>query len=220
MKKQCISYLIGEEYHLQSREFELPMADDGLEDGGYSLLGSRPSTSNASLKITTSAVAGLIGSGKESFASAYKVEKFKPTTHCWGSDSRIFCSSVDNQLLLIDPETSFVSSLYQPEDSNENFSFNLMTLHKEGLFAAGDDGILRCFNVSDDGIELKFQLLVNNPITSMDLSPEFQQIIVGSNQGSVHRYKIGADMEELFDDLCGSIVGICSLGGDRYVVCR
>lgn len=42
---------------------------------------------------------------------AYEVDRFQPITHCWGAESRIFCSS-KNQLILIDTETSIVKSLY------------------------------------------------------------------------------------------------------------
>ena len=107
---------------------------------------------------------GLVGTGKEDFDPTSEVERFQPLTHCWVSESHIYCSSPDNQLLNIDVETGTIEVIYRPptdedqEDDDEEledgeirdevevYQFHCMVFHAEGLLAAGDDGVVRCLN--------------------------------------------------------------------------
>ncbi|CAH1259174.1 CFAP43 [Branchiostoma lanceolatum] len=114
-------------------------------------------------------------------------------------------------------------SVFLPEGLREG-SLNCITLHKNGLYAGGEDGTLRLISLASKDGHLSDVCRVSSPITSLGFSADYQHLAVGTSRGSVHIYDPSApgSATDLLDVHFGNMVGLAPLGpGTKHcVTCR
>lgn len=57
-----------------------------------------------------------------------------------------------------------------------------IALHQDGLFVGGDDGVLRCLDVTSSTVQVVESFLVGAPISSLDWSLFFNVLAIGSSK--------------------------------------
>ena len=60
-------------------------------------------------------------------------------------------------------------------------SLNCLALHKKGLYAAGQDGVLRKIDVSQDKVRVVDSYAVGTPITSLSFNTLYSKLAIGSD---------------------------------------
>ncbi|XP_019644439.1 PREDICTED: cilia- and flagella-associated protein 43-like isoform X1 [Branchiostoma belcheri] len=114
-------------------------------------------------------------------------------------------------------------SVFLPEGLREG-SLNCITLHKNGLYAGGEDGTLRLISLASKDSYLSDVYKGSSPITSLGFSADYQHLAVGTSRGSVHMYDPSApgSAADLLDVHFGDMVGLAPLGpGTKHcVTCR
>lgn len=171
------------------------------------------------------------------------IKKVVPVSHCWTPTGDIYCGCQGGQLLKADTEKNQVHMMLRPQSQMESMElengrmqsmpedsdldtntatkskeigegcFQCIALHQEGLFAGGEDGVLRCLDVTSGTIQVVESVLVGCPISSLSWSLFYNKLAVGSTQGSVHMYDITnpTSIEPLFESHCGNFVGVAVL---------
>lgn len=99
-------------------------------------------------------------------------------------------------------------------------SFNCIVLHRKGLYAGGQDGVLRLIDIKSEDCKIIEQRAVGKPISSLTFSPSYKHMVIGSIQGTLHLYEAGntESLKMLKDLHWGTVVGIGCLPGNEYVV--
>ena len=59
-------------------------------------------------------------------------------------------------------------------------TLNCLALHREGLFAGGDDGILRCLDVNHGVVQVSDSWNSGAAISSLGWSPGYTKLAIGS----------------------------------------
>lgn len=98
-------------------------------------------------------------------------------------------------------------------------SMNCLGLHQKGLYAAGEDGVLRLINLKSDEFQVIEQSRVGYPISSLAFSQSYRHIALGSTKGSLFLYEAGApeSMRELKNIHYGNYMGMSCLSGSEYI---
>ena len=63
-------------------------------------------------------------------------------------------------------------------------SVSCIALHKQGLYAAGDDGVLRHLEVTNDRVRVKHAYPVGAPISSLTFNAPHTRLALGSSRVS------------------------------------
>ncbi|ESO90244.1 hypothetical protein LOTGIDRAFT_233795 [Lottia gigantea] len=76
------------------------------------------------------------------------------------------------------------------EDDNLLLQGCLTTLglHRKGLYAAGEDGVLRLIDIKGNEFRILEHCVIGEPVTSMSFNPSYKNIVLGSSQGSLFLY--------------------------------
>lgn len=65
-------------------------------------------------------------------------------------------------------------------------SMNCLALHKDGLYAAGEDGVLRHLEVSPtDRVRILASYPISSPVSSLSFSSSFQNLALGVTKVSL-----------------------------------
>ncbi|XP_021355562.1 cilia- and flagella-associated protein 43-like isoform X2 [Mizuhopecten yessoensis] len=98
-------------------------------------------------------------------------------------------------------------------------SLDCIGLHRKGLYAAGQDGILRLINLKSDEFHIIEQSRVGFPVSSLAFSHSFRHMALGSTKGSLFLYEPGApeSMRQLKDTHYGNYMGMSCLSGNEYI---
>ncbi|XP_033633066.1 cilia- and flagella-associated protein 43-like isoform X1 [Asterias rubens] len=67
-------------------------------------------------------------------------------------------------------------------------TLNCLALHREGLFAGGDDGILRCLDVNHGVVQVSDSWNSGAAISSLGWSPGYTKLAIGSPKGCLYLY--------------------------------
>ncbi|XP_072177751.1 cilia- and flagella-associated protein 43-like [Diadema setosum] len=89
-------------------------------------------------------------------------------------------------------------------------SMSALALHRDGLFCGGEDGILRCLDITKNIVQIRDSFNVGSPITSLGWSTTYSKLAIGSSQGSVYTYDhLNQDTPQpLVDTHHGNFLGI------------
>ncbi|XP_078310806.1 cilia- and flagella-associated protein 43-like isoform X4 [Crassostrea virginica] len=96
-----------------------------------------------------------------------------------------------------------------------------VSLHRKGLYVAGQDGIMRLIDLKSSEFKVVEQIPVGNPISSISFSPNYRHIAVATNKGTLHVHDVGAppdSIKTLKNIHWGNIVGVSCLAGNEYCV--
>ncbi|XP_074731329.1 cilia- and flagella-associated protein 43 isoform X1 [Strix uralensis] len=189
--------------------------------------------------LPVSAIAGLVGEEAETFMPRdYLKPSVRPTAHCWTATSEIYMGCKEGYVLAIDAERCSASVLQQkplPEymcklsdvvsyarrevqKSKGGKTKNLqkpvlfaMEFCKEGLYAAGSEGILFFYHIKGLQYEMKICADILQPISSLIFSPDYTILLLVTDQGTVYTYKPARSGETVkLLDTCSS----CFLAAD------
>ncbi|KAM7447734.1 Cilia- and flagella-associated protein 43 [Porites harrisoni] len=98
-------------------------------------------------------------------------------------------------------------------------SVDCLALHKKGLYVAGQNGLLRCLDVSSSELKIVEQIDVGCAVSSLMWSPNYRTMALGSPKGCVYLYDSEGSIAELLDIHNADFVGIdCLTAGTQYCV--
>ncbi|XP_064320171.1 cilia- and flagella-associated protein 43 [Phalacrocorax carbo] len=230
----------NDEHHLKRNPVKLPDRQGSVnlhKDLFFPV--SRSEDSYYGPDLPVSAIAGLVGDEAETFMPRnYIKPSVHPTAHCWTATSEIYLGCEEGYVLAIDAETGSVSVLQQkplpeymrkisdvvsyvrkevqkkkggkPKDLQKPALF-AMAFCKEGLYAAGSEGILFFYHIKDLQYEMKICADILQPISSLIFSPDYNILLLVTDQGTVYTYKPAHSGEAVkLLDACSS----CFLAAD------
>lgn len=61
-------------------------------------------------------------------------------------------------------------------------SFDAIALHRRGLYAGGQDGVLRLIEIKTEDCKVLEKCSIGQPITSLGFSPSYRHLAIGSSQ--------------------------------------
>uniref|UniRef100_A0A663MGL3 Cilia- and flagella-associated protein 43 n=1 Tax=Athene cunicularia TaxID=194338 RepID=A0A663MGL3_ATHCN len=189
--------------------------------------------------LPVSAIAGLVGDEAETFMPRdYLKPSVHPTAHCWTATSEVYMGCKEGYVLAIDAERCSASVLQQkplPEymcklsdivsyarrevqkrkgGKTKNLQKPVlfaMAFCKEGLYAAGSEGILFFYHIKGLQYEIKICADILQPISSLIFSPDYTILLLVTDQGTVYTYKPAHSGETVkLLDTCSS----CFLAAD------
>jgi len=98
-------------------------------------------------------------------------------------------------------------------------SADCLALHKKGLYIGGQNGVLRCLDITKPEPKMLEQIDIGCSITSLSWSPNYHTMALGSSKGSVYLYDSEGAVTELFDVHNSDFVGVdCLTAGTQYCV--
>ncbi|XP_075065290.1 cilia- and flagella-associated protein 43 isoform X2 [Mixophyes fleayi] len=182
-------------YHLKATRIKLPNEDGtvAVEDGHISQVDSQLSYFGPLMPIPS--IAGLVGNEAEGFKpKEQRKPVVKPNTHCWSSSSDLYVGCKGGRLLSINPETQKITVLSLTEQQiaeqspRPGGSIQTMALYRDGLYIAGNDGILWSCSIKGSEIKLEECWNAKEPIESISFSPDYKMLSIATNKGSVFIY--------------------------------
>ncbi|KAM5172544.1 cilia- and flagella-associated protein 43 [Mantella aurantiaca] len=215
-------------YHLKEKLMKLPN-EDGTVTADNEYFTSQIDTELSYLgpQMPVPAIAGLLGDEAERFMPK-ELQKpvVKPNAHCWSATSDLYVGCKGGQLLSINPETEMVTVLMDwqtagelPRGSVMKGSIDTMALYKDGLYLAGNEGVL--WSCSIKGSECKFEECweAKEPIESISFSPDYRMLSIATNKGSVYIYnhKHSQDPFQILNAYNEGLIGVDFLtNGSKY----
>ncbi|XP_022080763.1 cilia- and flagella-associated protein 43-like [Acanthaster planci] len=102
-------------------------------------------------------------------------------------------------------------------------TLNCLALHREGLFAGGEDGILRCLDVAHGVVQVLDSWSSGAAISSLCWSPSYSKLAIGSPKGCIHLYDHSnpGTADTLIDTHNGIFIAVAMLApGTQHCVVR
>ncbi|KAF7253151.1 Cilia- and flagella-associated protein 43 [Varanus komodoensis] len=203
----------NEEHILKSKPVRLPAEDGSLMNEENSFF-SHPNVSDPYFGplLPNSAIAGLVGDEAETFKPKDDIQPcVHPTVHCWTPTSDLYMGCEEGYFLKIGADTfkavivnqklspdakakkraTFRSLSHSSRKAEEgrrealNVVLLAMALHKDGLYAGGNDGCVRCYKLKGTTFQTEDCLEMNEPITNLVFSPDYIYLLVETEKGSV-----------------------------------
>ncbi|KAM9311181.1 cilia- and flagella-associated protein 43 [Gastrophryne carolinensis] len=212
-------------YHLKATKITLPNEDGTLStvneyltspiDIQLSYLGPR---------MPIPAIAGLVGDSADVFIpKELRKPVVKPSTHCWTATSDLYVGCKGGQLLSINTDTQAVTILSlrdgQTSENAKEGSIDTMALYKDGLYIAGNDGILWSCSIKGSECKLKECWNAKEPIERICFSSDYRVLSIATSKGSVYLYSHKQSQEPLniLKAFNKDIIGVGFLtNGNRY----
>ncbi|XP_053162414.1 cilia- and flagella-associated protein 43 isoform X2 [Hemicordylus capensis] len=218
----------NEEHILKSKPVRLPNEDGALVDEQNSFF-TRTNVHDLYFGpvLPNSAIAGLVGDEAETFRPKDDIQPFvHPTVHCWSPTSDLYMGCEEGYFLKIGADTFKAAIVHQKlspdakakkratfrsishslatEDERkeaQNVVLFAMALHKDGLFAAGNDGVVRFYKIKGTSYEVEDCLDMEEPITSLIFSPDYVNLLVETEKGSLYIFNpnVNEDVIQLLD---------------------
>ncbi|XP_032047114.1 cilia- and flagella-associated protein 43 [Aythya fuligula] len=167
--------------------------------------------------MPVSAIAGLVGDEAETFMPRNDIKPLvHSTAHCWTATSDIYMGCKEGHILKIDAETLSACVLQQkplpehmrkvsdvvayvrrevwkkkggkPRDLQRTVAF-AMAFCNEGLYTAGNEGILFFYHIRGLQYEMKICADIVDPISSLLFSPDYTILLLVTDQGTIYTYK-------------------------------
>nr|XP_060624330.1 cilia- and flagella-associated protein 43 [Anolis sagrei ordinatus] len=204
----------NEEHVLKSKPVKLPAEDGTLIDEQNTFF-THPSVSDSYFGplLPNSAIAGLVGDEAETFRPKDDIQPcVHPTAHCWTPSFDLYMGCEEGFFLKIAADT-FKAAIINPKPSTDdkvkkrttfrslshasikpqgtvkkeaqNVVLLAMALHKDGLYAAGHDGFVRCYRIKGTTFDMEDCLEMNEPITNLVFSPDYVYLLVETEKGSI-----------------------------------
>ncbi|XP_028810030.1 cilia- and flagella-associated protein 43-like [Denticeps clupeoides] len=217
---------------MKASVIDLPAIDGSLIEMG---IGSSHQ-SNGELtylgpQIPTSAVAGLKGEWAEKFVPKGKLKpRVKPSSVCWSAASQLYVGCREGHLLLVNLNTALTSILFSPhthavpagltcnnDPPIQAGCFNSLALHKDGLFTAGTDGMLRRWYIKGNHVDLMKTWKLEEIVTIISCSPECEILLLVSNTGCIYQHKTSLSemMVKVLEVLNGEVVAAVPMVTDN-----
>uniref|UniRef100_A0A4X2M997 Cilia- and flagella-associated protein 43 n=1 Tax=Vombatus ursinus TaxID=29139 RepID=A0A4X2M997_VOMUR len=208
-------------YNLKS--VKLP-AEDGTcideTDGMFSYTEPKDTVYGPALLV--SSIAGLVGVEAETFKPKDDLHPLvHPTVHCWNPTNELYVGCEEGHILLINAESLLVAVLSRfAEVPKGKKLVNTMAFHKEGLFVAGNDGIVHSFTIKEIHYKVKDYFDVQEPVGNIIFSPDYTLLLIETIKGSVYTYTFGEEpkVKTILDAYSGNIQAIDFITpGNKYL---
>nr|XP_056705780.1 cilia- and flagella-associated protein 43 [Euleptes europaea] len=227
------------EHFLKSRPITL-LAQDGStvheQSNFFSSLNTHDSYFGPLLPVP--AVAGLVEDEAETFKPKDDTQPtVHPTVHCWTPTSDLYMGCEEGYFLKVGADTFKASTVHQKlspdakaklratfrsvsgstgksqefgRQESQNVVLFAMALHKDGLYAAGNDGVVRCYQVKGTQFQTEDCLEVEQPITNLIFSPDYTSLLVETEKGSLYVFNPNdnEDVIQLLDASEGQFLGV------------
>ncbi|KAK7477084.1 hypothetical protein BaRGS_00031670, partial [Batillaria attramentaria] len=178
------------------------------------------------VKVPKSAIAGLVGEMADQLTEIQDTTvRVSPVSQTWTPTGDIFIGCSRGHLLrCVDGESFKARPVYYPSSSHTCLARTSSNMSATGLFAAGEDGILRQFNIGADEVKIIGTVKVNDPITALTFSYKYRGLALGSPLGAVHVMEVGNpdSLKPLFNCHHGEFiaVGVLAAGANVCVSVR
>ncbi|XP_068133207.1 cilia- and flagella-associated protein 43 isoform X2 [Hyperolius riggenbachi] len=217
-------------YQLKTTVIKLPNEDGTMSaENEYFTAQIDTQLSYHGPEMPVPAIAGLLGEEAEVFIPKEQSQPVvKPIVHCWNTTSDLYVGCKGGQLLSINLETQKVTLLglsdWQTpgESPRSNFpegSINTMALYRDGLYIAGNDGILWSCSIKGSECKTKECWNAKEPIESISFSPDYRLLSIATCKGSLHIYnhKQHQDPFQLLNAYNEDLIGVDFLtSGNKY----
>uniref|UniRef100_A0A6I8QPX9 Cilia- and flagella-associated protein 43 n=2 Tax=Xenopus tropicalis TaxID=8364 RepID=A0A6I8QPX9_XENTR len=216
-------------YQLKAMPVKLPSEDGtiGVEEENFN--SSAPNgVSYYGPVMPKSAVAGLVGEEAEIFIpKEQRKHSVQPSFHCWNATSDLYVGCERGKILTISAETQKVIVLAQKDQDADPLSgvtllegnIKTMAFHKEGLYIAGKDGVLRSCTIKGSELKLEDCWSVQESIESISFSPNYKMLSIATCKGSVYLYnhRNPGETYKVFDVYSGDLLAADFLTfGNKY----
>lgn len=207
--------------------------------------------SKFTVKVPKSAIAGLVGEMADQLHEIQDTTvRMSPVSQAWTPTGDIYIGCTKGQLLKLDGESYKARVIFIPpssqiflarSDSSLSFrresdmfdkdddqemsvragSLNCLGLHLAGLFAAGEDGVLRLFDVRKEEVKIMSTINMDRPITSLCFSYNYRCVTLGSPLGTIHTVE-SENLKVLSDMHHGEFIamGVLAAGANTCVSVR
>ncbi|KAJ3609888.1 hypothetical protein NHX12_021982 [Muraenolepis orangiensis] len=215
-------------YHImKKRELHLPAANGSL------IKTEAPPSHVVSSRLTCwgpqmprSAIAGLPGDIADRLLSQEGVApRLAPVAVCWTPSAELYVGCRQGYLLLVNPEGPSVSVLFNPTEPDadpvlKKDSFQSLALHRDGLYAAGKDGLLHCLKVIGTRVKVSQTLDVKESIRTVVFSPDYKYLLLASSSGQISRHQPlrSGSLDNILDVLTGNFIASASLSSCQDAV--
>nr|XP_034989894.1 cilia- and flagella-associated protein 43 isoform X1 [Zootoca vivipara] len=213
----------NEEHILKSKSVTLPAEDGNLVHEQNSFF-SHPTYNDPYFGpiLPNSAIAGLVGDEAETFKPKDDIQPYvHPTAHCWTQISDLYMGCEEGHCLKIGADTFKATVIHQKLSADakakkratfrsvsqstkaeaeerkeaQNVRLLAMALHKDGLYAAGNDGVVRLYKFKGNSFQMEDCLEVEEPITNLIFSPDYYYLLVETEKsvaesGEVHVWQL------------------------------
>ncbi|XP_063047759.1 cilia- and flagella-associated protein 43 isoform X2 [Engraulis encrasicolus] len=218
--------------HILKQSFiDLPATDGSEMETGSAT--SRDPTGKLSYlgpQMPISAIAGLLGEHADTFVPRSCMKpRLSPNCACWSSTSQLVVGCREGWLLRINPESLQVSVLHGPEHIHgvgtvpalQKCSFLSMTVLKDGLLVSGDDGLLHVLQVKGTAVEVTRTVELDQPATSMSLSPNLNSVMLTTTAGHFYHYNLSQSQkaERILEVSNGGFVAVSPLHTEKNLYC-
>ncbi|XP_018407904.1 PREDICTED: cilia- and flagella-associated protein 43 [Nanorana parkeri] len=217
-------------YHLKDKSVKLPNEDGTVTvENEYFTSLTDTELSYLGPQMPVPAIAGLLGDEAEVFMpKELRKTVVKPNTHCWSTTSDFYVGCKGGQLLSINPETQMVTVLSPmdwqtagelPRGTVIKGSIDTMALYKDGLYLAGNEGILRSCSIKGSECKLEECWDAKEPIKSISFSTNYRMLSIATSKGSVYLYshKISQDPFQILNANNEDLIGVDFLtNGNKY----
>ncbi|KAG7463025.1 hypothetical protein MATL_G00190910 [Megalops atlanticus] len=224
--------MCGELHIMTTSMISLPAADGSMFEAE-----AKPSQGHIETldydgpKMPVSAIAGLTRDEAHGFVPKEKMKaELCPSSMRWTASSDLYVGCSMGHLLQVNPDTQAVSILLNPQnpgdlaDNDQRLQqggVQSMAVSKEGLFAAGNDGILRCLQIKGNYVEITDLWDIGEPVTYTAFSPDCEMMLLSSTNGRIYSYT--SDQPEkgdkVLDVLSGDFVAASPLYTDKKNLC-
>ncbi|XP_043911887.1 cilia- and flagella-associated protein 43 [Protopterus annectens] len=182
-------------------------------------------------QMPISAISGLVEKLADTFVPG-EVRKpvVRPVSHCWTSTSDLYVGCEQGHLLNINPETQKVTMLFNPENYTagnhpgsrlKQGSLDTLVVHKNGLFVAGNDGVLRRLSFRSTDLHIEEIWSSEEPVIKIDFSPDYGTLSMTTNKGAICVYKLEnpGGISTIFSVCSGRFLAVDFLApGQNYCV--
>ncbi|XP_071336498.1 cilia- and flagella-associated protein 43 isoform X2 [Trachinotus anak] len=211
---------------LKPRVIEVPATDGSLAGGLV------PTSHTVSDKLPyygpempPSAISGLKGDKAESIVTKLCTKaRLTPTAICWTATSELYVGCAEGFLLLIDPEGLSVLVLFNPTNLDaipglRQISFQGLTLNKNGLIAAGKDGVVRCLQIKGTQTDITQTWQLQQPVTTVKFSPDYETLLLSSDTGQIYVLNptLSDKIVKVLDVLYGNFVAAALSHTDKNI---
>ncbi|KAM3862960.1 cilia- and flagella-associated protein 43-like [Diretmus argenteus] len=149
--------------------------------------------------------------------------RLTPTATCWTATSQLYVGCKEGFLLLVDPESLTVSVLFNPTAVDAipelKAGFQDLALHRDGLITAGKELVLHCLQIKGTQIEITQTWELEEPVTIVIFSPDYETLLLASKTGQIYTYKPSRSekMVKVLDVLSGNFVAGAVLHTDKNI---
>ncbi|KAM6956299.1 cilia- and flagella-associated protein 43 [Aplochiton taeniatus] len=203
---------------------DLPATDGSLVDKEENPShGSNGKLSYFGPQMPCTAIAGILGARADSFVPQQSIRaRLSPRAICWTASSELYVGCKQGFLLLVNPETTSVSVLFNSTaadnipDLSEG-SFETLALHTDGLIAAGKDSVLRFIQIKGSQMDVTQTWNLDEPAATITYSPDYEMLLIASHMGRIYRYKPihSEKIMKVLDVISGNFVAGASLLTDN-----